>query len=67
MMGLKAGDFVAIGDSENDVEMFEASGFGIAVGNGDKKIKKAANYVTKASFGEGAVEAIEFLEEKSWI
>jgi phosphoglycolate phosphatase (TIGR01487 family) len=67
MMGLSAGDFVAIGDSENDVEMFEASGFGIAVGNGDKKIKKAANHVTKASFGEGAVEAIRFLEEKNWI
>jgi phosphoglycolate phosphatase len=67
MMGLKAGDFVAIGDSENDVEMFEASGFGIAVGNGDEKIKKTAHHVTKASFGEGAVEALEFLEEKGWI
>jgi phosphoglycolate phosphatase (TIGR01487 family) len=67
MMGLKAKDFVAIGDSENDTEMLEASGFGIAVGNGDEKIKKVANYVTKASFGEGAVEAVEFLEEKGWI
>jgi phosphoglycolate phosphatase (TIGR01487 family) len=67
MMGFQAGDFVAIGDSENDVEMFEASGYGIAVGNGDEKIKKAANHVTKASFGEGAVEAIEFLEGKGWI
>jgi phosphoglycolate phosphatase len=67
MMGLKAGDFVAIGDSENDVEMFEASGFGISVGNGDEKIKKTAYHVTKASFGEGAVEAFKFLEEKGWI
>lgn len=67
MMGLKAGDFVAIGDSENDVEMFEASGFGIAVGNGDEKIKKTANRVTKALFGDGAVEALEFLEKKGWI
>ena len=67
MMGLKAGDFAAIGDSENDVEMLEASGFGIAVGNGDEETKKIANYVTKASFGDGAVEALEFLEEKGWI
>lgn len=67
MMGLKSRDFVAIGDSENDVEMFEASGFGIAVGNGDDKIKEAANHVTKASFGDGAIEAFEFLEEKGWI
>ncbi len=67
MMGLKSKDFVAIGDSENDVEMFEVSGFGIAVGNGDKIIKEAADYVTEASFGDGTVEALEFLESKGWI
>jgi phosphoglycolate phosphatase len=67
LIGLEAKDFVAIGDSANDVEMFEASGFGIAVGNGDKKIKKTADHVTKASFGDGAIEAFEFLEEKGWI
>lgn len=67
MMGLEAEDFVAIGDSANDVEMFEAAGFGIAVANGDERIKGAANYVTEASFGDGAIEAIEFLESNSWI
>lgn len=67
LMGLKARDFVAIGDSANDVEMFEASGFGIAVGNGDEKIKEIADYVTEASFGDGAVEAFGYLEEKGWI
>ena len=67
MMGLEAEDFVAIGDSANDVEMFEVSGFGIAVANGDERIKEAANYVTEASFGDGAVEAIEFLECNDWI
>lgn len=67
LMGLEAKDFVAIGDSANDVEMFEASGFGIAVGNGDDRIKEAANYVTEASFGDGAVEATEFLESNGWI
>ena len=67
MMGLKPEDFVAIGDSANDVEMFEVSGFGIAVANGDEIIKKTADYVTKASFGDGAIEALEFLEEKGWI
>lgn len=67
LMGLKAREFVAIGDSVNDVEMFEASGLGIAVGNGDEQIKEIADYVTLASFGDGAVEALEFLEEKGWI
>jgi phosphoglycolate phosphatase (TIGR01487 family) len=67
MMGLKSKDFVAIGDSENDLEMFEVSGFGIAVGNGDEIIREAADYVTEASFGGGTVEALEFLESKGWI
>jgi phosphoglycolate phosphatase len=67
LMGLETEDFVAIGDSANDVEMFEVSGFGIAVANGDERIKEAANYVTEASFGDGAVEAIEFLESNGWI
>lgn len=67
MMGLKSKDFVAIGDSENDLEMFEVSGFGIAVGNGDEIIKEAADYVTEDSFGGGTVEALEFLESKGLI
>jgi phosphoglycolate phosphatase (TIGR01487 family) len=67
MMGLEAEDFVAIGDSANDAEMFEAAGFGIAVANGDERIKEVANYVTETSFGDGAVEAIEFLESNGWI
>jgi phosphoglycolate phosphatase (TIGR01487 family) len=67
MMGLEAEDFVAIGDSANDAEMFDVSGFGIAVANGDDRIKEVANYVTEASFGEGAIEAIEFLESNDWI
>lgn len=67
LMDLETCDFVAIGDSANDVEMFEVAGFGIAVGNGDAQIKEIANYVTEASFGEGAVEAFEFLESNGWI
>lgn len=67
MIGLDPKDFVAIGDSMNDVEMLEAAGFGIAVANGDEQIIKAADHVTTATFGDGAVEALEFLEAKGWI
>jgi hydroxymethylpyrimidine pyrophosphatase-like HAD family hydrolase len=31
MMGLDARDFVAIGDSPNDIEMIKAAGLGVAV------------------------------------
>ena len=66
-MGLKPEEFVAIGDSANDVEMLEAAGFGIAVANGDDEIKTVADYVTESTFGAGAVEAFEFLESNGWI
>ena len=67
IMGLTPADFVAIGDSVNDAQMIQSAGFGIAVANGDAEAKKAANHVTKASFGDGAVEAIEYLRSKGCI
>ncbi|MGP8322243.1 MAG: phosphoglycolate phosphatase [Methanosarcinaceae archaeon] len=66
-MGLNPVDFVAIGDSVNDAEMIRSAGFGIAVANGDAEAKKAANHVTKASFGDGTVEAIEYMRSKGYI
>ncbi len=66
-MGLTPADFVAIGDSVNDAEMIRSAGFGIAVANGDADAKKAADHVTRASFGDGAVEAIEYLRLKGCI
>ncbi len=60
-LGLKAKDFVAIGDSENDVEMLEVAGFGIAVANADLKLKEVADMVTSKPNGDGVVEALEFL------
>jgi phosphoglycolate phosphatase (TIGR01487 family) len=67
LMGLETIDFVAIGDSENDVEMIRAAGFGIAVANGDNEAKSSADLVTEASFGDGVVEAIEYLQSKGWL
>lgn len=67
LMGLVPGDFVAIGDSQNDVEMLNTAGFSIAVENADDVIKESADMVTKAPFGDGAVEAIEYLLSKGWL
>ncbi|HJH32440.1 MAG TPA: phosphoglycolate phosphatase [Methanosarcinaceae archaeon] len=67
LMGLIPADFVAIGDSVNDAEMIRSAGLGITVANGDAEAKKAADHVTKASFGDGTVEAIEYLRSKSYI
>jgi len=52
---------VAIGDSENDLEMIKGVGFGIAVGNSDENLRRLADYVTKERYGDGVVEALTYL------
>jgi phosphoglycolate phosphatase (TIGR01487 family) len=63
LMGLDAKDFVAIGDSPNDIEMLEASGFGVAVGNAHPELKKVADMVAKGEHGAGVAEAVRYLME----
>ncbi|MEM1579236.1 MAG: phosphoglycolate phosphatase [Archaeoglobaceae archaeon] len=58
---IDAKDFAVIGDSENDIEMFEVAGFRIAVANADIRLKELADLVTPSSDGDGVVEALEFL------
>ncbi|MHC1567033.1 MAG: phosphoglycolate phosphatase [Candidatus Syntropharchaeia archaeon] len=61
MIGIDIKDFVGIGDAENDKEMLEIVGFGIAVGNAREEIKEIADYVTKGEYGEGVAEAVDML------
>ena len=59
MMGLDTGDFVAIGDSVNDIEMIRAAGLGVAVGNAHPALKDVADMVTASQYGAGVVEALK--------
>ena len=67
MMGLDARDFVAIGDSPNDIEMLEAAGFGVAVGNAHPDLKRVAKMVTKGEHGTGVEEAVRELKRRGEI
>jgi hypothetical protein len=58
-MGLDLEAFAAIGDSLNDREMLAVAGYSIAVGSGP--LEDVADYVTRASYGEGGMEALEHL------
>ncbi len=60
-IGVDVKDFVAIGDSENDIEMLEVAGLGIAVANADLKLKEVADIVTSRPDGDGVVEALKLL------
>ena len=60
-MGSSAKKFVTIGDSENDIDMFQKSGLSFAVANAPDHVKKEADIVLKNSFGDGLAEAIDYL------
>ena len=50
---------VAIGDSMNDVELIEAAGFGVAMGNATPECLAAADYVTADCDADGLQKALE--------
>ncbi|MEM2144710.1 MAG: phosphoglycolate phosphatase, partial [Candidatus Jordarchaeaceae archaeon] len=58
-LGYQPEDAVGIGDGQNDVELIQEVGYGVALNNAPKVLKDVAEYVTEKSFGEGFVEAIE--------
>ncbi|OIU72808.1 Cof-type HAD-IIB family hydrolase [Rossellomorea aquimaris] len=53
--GFHQSEAIAFGDGENDIDMLELAGLGIAMGNGSDKLKAAADFVTKPS-GEDGIE-----------
>jgi phosphoglycolate phosphatase (TIGR01487 family) len=59
MLGIGTGEIAAIGDSENDREMLEVAGYAISVS--ERSLEDVSDFVTKSSYGEGCVEAVEHL------
>lgn len=60
-LGMDAASAVAIGDGPNDVEMIEAAGIGIAMGNACDSAKAVANRVVADVAQDGAAEAIAWV------
>jgi len=58
-MGLSLDDMIAVGDSENDIEMLRAAGVGVAVQNAPELTRSAADWVSKSAYGDGFVEAVK--------
>lgn len=52
-------NIMACGDGDNDFEMVKQAGIGVAMANGEKTLKKAADYITKTNDEEGVAYAIE--------
>jgi len=58
-LGISTDAVATIGDMENDLAMFEASGISFAMGNADDDIKKMATHVTASNEDEGFAKAVE--------
>ena len=56
-LGVPIEDTIAIGDSENDLEMIRAAAIGIAMGNSSDYVKEAADDVTKSVAEDGVYHA----------
>lgn len=54
----KPEDFLAVGDSPNDVSTFEVVGEAVAVANAEETARAAADWVTDARFADGFFEAL---------
>jgi Cof subfamily protein (haloacid dehalogenase superfamily) len=60
LLGVKREETLAIGDSMNDEAMIRWAGTGVAMANGDERIKSVAALVTeKTNDDDGVVEVIE--------
>jgi hypothetical protein len=57
-MDLSPSDFLAIGDSANDIQMLKKAGVGVTVANAHSDTKAVAEFIAEKEYGNGFVEAI---------
>ena len=57
-LGIKQEEIMAIGDGNNDIEMFEYANYSVAMENSTELAKKAAKYQTDSNENDGVAKAI---------
>ena len=57
--------FAFVGDSPNDVPGFDVAGVAVTVANAPESVKREADYVTESGYGDGFLEAVEWLCQQS--
>ncbi len=59
-------DVIAIGDSETDLPLFQIAKTSIALGNSSDHVKSEATLCVRGKAGDGVIEAIDLLSQKSF-
>ena len=49
-------EIVAVGDGYNDLSMIQFAGLGVAMGNAQEPVKKAADYITLSNEEDGVAD-----------
>ncbi len=57
-LDMKKDKVICVGDSFNDLPMLRCAGMGVAMGNAQKEVKEAADYVTESNDEDGIVTVI---------
>jgi len=58
-LGFNASEVICVGDADNDLEMLQFAGLGVAMGNAEDWIKAHADYVTLSNDQDGVAHVIE--------
>ena len=51
-------EMVAVGDGYNDLSMIQFAGLGVAMGNAQEPVKKAADYITLSNEEDGVAAVV---------
>ena len=57
-LGISKDEIMALGDGDNDFEMLQCVGVGVAMANAEEHVLQAAKYVTSTNNEDGVAEAI---------
>lgn len=55
-------EVMVFGDDINDLEMLQGTGIGIAMGNGEQRVKEGAGFVTKSNDDGGIIYALKYFD-----
>jgi Cof subfamily protein (haloacid dehalogenase superfamily) len=58
-LGVAPENVLAMGDGENDIEMLELAGVGVAVGNADQRLKDVADHVVATNDEDAVANVLE--------
>ena len=56
MLAIEENDIVAFGDADNDIEMLQLAGRGVAMGNASQSVKEIADAVTESNTEDGVAK-----------